>query len=441
LKDHAKDGQYAGEAVFRRAYCAHAKKDYETSIKELRDYLKAYPGHDQNDEALVLLGDALCATGEIDEGISAYRRISPDERRFYEEGQFKVAKALRLSERIGELRTHLEAFVTSHPGSARLPEAIYWIGWSLRQEDQPDKARDLYWQTIAQMGGDASRRSMEDVFIGLLKLYKSDEEKLRLLARLRDLAQGALDSGDRTLAVRALWAHAQALRKSDPTQSQLLLEQASKQIDVSTTNPMIIADCAGALEAGGESPVAGQLMRDLIKWNPRAPQKDRAFSMLARLALTERKEPEALAYFERFERDCSGSVLTAEVLASKAALLRKRGQSTEAIATLEKLLADQYAAGQRKAAALVEIGDLLLAKGDPKKAFPYYQRVYVMYGRWTDQVAVAYLRSAEILEKLSDKDAARRTYEEMLAREDLATTKEAAIAKDRLAALNGGAAT
>ncbi len=441
LAKFKKNGVFIGEATFFKAFGAHAKKDYETGIRELRDFLKNFPGHEQSNEALVLLGDALCASGEIEEGIEAYKRIEADAPRFFEEAQFKIAKALRLSEHIAEMRAHLEQFISAHPGSARLPEAIYWIGWSWRQEGREDKAKELYWQTIAEMGGDPARRSMEDVFAGLLRLYKTEEERKELLARLGDLSETALDAGEKTLSCRTLWAQAQALKKRDPAQSRRLLEEAAKRVEVSSTNPMILADCAEALEAVGKAKEAEQMMRDLVKWNPRAPQKDRAFAMLGNLALEQGREAEALDWFRRFEKESAGSVLTADILAAKARLLEKRGQSAEAIATLEKLLADPYAPGQRKASALIDLGELLLKRGQTQKAFPYFQRVYVMYGRWPEHVATAYLKSGTILEKLNDPDGARRTYEEMLAREDLASTREAAVARERLAKLKKGEGT
>jgi TolA-binding protein len=441
LTKFKQNGAFIGEATFFKAFGAHAKKDYETGIRELRDFLKNFPGHEQSNEALVLLGDALCAVGDIEEGIAAYKRITPDETRFFEEAQFKIAKALRLSERMTEMRAHLEQFISAHAGSARLPEAIYWIGWSWRQGGQEAKAKELYWQTIAEMGADPARRSMEDVFASVLRLYKTEEERKELLARLRDIAETASDTGETTLRCRALWAQAQAIKKSDAGQSRRLLEEAAKSIEVSSANPMILADCAEALEAAGDVKGAERMMRDLVKWNPRAPQKDRAFAMLGKLALAQGREAEALDWFRRFETESAGSVLTADVLATKARLLEKRGQSAEAIATLEKLLADPYAPGQRKASALIDLGELLLKRGQTQKAFPYFQRVYVMYGRWPEHVAKAYLKSGTILEKLNDPDGARRTYEEMLARDDLASTREAAVARERLARLITGQET
>lgn len=60
-----------------------------------------------------------------------------------------------------------------------------------------------------------------------------------------------------------------------------------------------------------------------------------------------------------------------------------------------------------------------------------------MYGRWRDWVAKAYYRSGEAFEKLNDELSARRTYQELAEREDLAGFEEALKARRRLDSLGG----
>ena len=72
---HFPKGENRGNAVFRKAYAAHSARNYAMGIPELNAYLREFPGHEANGEALVLLGDALMAGGQIEEG--ARRRASP----------------------------------------------------------------------------------------------------------------------------------------------------------------------------------------------------------------------------------------------------------------------------------------------------------------------------------------------------------------------------
>lgn len=431
-----KDGQFTGSAVFRKAYCAQQLEDYKTSMNELRTFMRKFPGHEQSDEARVLLGDALMNEGEMEEGIAVFKGISRTEPRFYEEGVFKVGKALKLMDEPDRLLAHMQDFVAQNPRSPRVAEAIYQIGSVYRQKDQPEKARDIYWNAINEHGDDPSIRSVEDLFPALLRLYKGDDSA-QYLARLRDLHSEGRANGKKTLAMRALWAQAVALRKSDPAKSQALMLEAAALADVQSTSPLLLADFADALQASGNSAGAIAMYRDLIKWNPRAAQKDRAMAALGFAELNNGNEKAALEWFDRFEKESLGSAVVGRVLLAKAGLQEKRGQPDAARATLEKLLAERLSSGKEKAEALYRIGEIQMAAGKPDLAIPYFQRIYVMHGRWGDWVAKAYLRSGEAFEKLNDSTSARRSYQELTQKEDLASFPETGSAKTRLDALGG----
>lgn len=430
-----KDGQFRGNATYRRAYCAQQLEDYQTSIKELRAYLRAYPDHEENTEARILLGDALMNEGEMDDGIAILKSVPKSETRFYEEAVFKIGKAYKLMEEFGKYRDLMTEFQSGSPKSPRVAEAIFNIGWVYRQENEPEKARDIYWEAIEEYGNDPEIRSVEDLFPGLARLYKGPEESAQYLAHLDDLAQSA--KSKKTLLMRTLWAKANALKKTDPDASKALLIEAAALANVQTTSPLLLADFADALFAAGKEKEAEALSRDLIKWNPRAPQKDRALANLGLLEMRRGNAKEALALFDRFERDTLGSQMFGEVMLAKASLQEKRGKREEARQALEALLANKLSTGKEKAEALYRIGQSYMAEGKPGLAIPYFQRIYVMHGRWADWVAKAYFRSGEAFEKLNDLPSARRTYQELSEKEELATFPETAEAKSRLQALGG----
>ncbi|MEM9481435.1 MAG: tetratricopeptide repeat protein, partial [Verrucomicrobiota bacterium] len=89
-------GRYRVAAAFRTAFCAHASADYNQGIAELSGFLEAHPGSPYESEAEILLGDGLLNEGRMEEGIATYRAIAPEDARFFEEGWFKIGKALRL---------------------------------------------------------------------------------------------------------------------------------------------------------------------------------------------------------------------------------------------------------------------------------------------------------------------------------------------------------
>ncbi|MGC1480092.1 MAG: tetratricopeptide repeat protein, partial [Chthoniobacterales bacterium] len=431
------EGQFRGLAVFRKAYAAQSMQEYKTSIAELRQYLNEYPGHESNSEALLLLGDAYMSEGKMDYGIAAFKRIPPEETRFFEEGWFKVGKALRLLEDVDGMREHFVEFTRDHPRSPRVAEAIYWVGWTYRQQEDPEKAREVYWSAIEELGNDPSIRSVDELFPALSKLYQGPEEEARLYARLRDLREDADAKDQETLGMRALWAQARLILATEPAKAQETMLEAAERVDVSSTNPLLMAEFASAYEAENRDEDEEQMWRDLIKWNPRAPQKDQAFAALARIELDRGNEKAALSWLTRFENEISGSIRLGAMLMLKAKVLTDRAQLTEARQALEKLLANDYSSGPEKAEALYRIGESYMTQEKPELAVPYFQRIYIMYGRWTDWVAKAYVRSGVAFERLEDREAARKTYDEMVKLDRLKDAPEMDAARDRLDALGG----
>lgn len=434
-----KGGVFGSLAKFRKAYAAQQMMDFSTSIQELNAFLREDPGSECENEALVLLGDAYMNEGEMDKGIAAFKRINPAETRFFEEGWFKVGKALKLMEDPAGLRNHMTQFVKEHPRSPRVAEALYHIGWVYRQEGNEDQARRVYWDTIREYGNDPEIRSVEDLFPALAKLYKGEEGQAQYQALLRDLAPDR--EKQPTLAMRSLWAQANGFKRSDPARATALLVDGSTLVDVETTSPLLMADFADGLLQHGQDAPGEAMYRDLVKWNPRAPQKDRAFAALGLFALKRGDEKTALHYFNRFEKETLGSILYGKILLAKARLEQGRGQFAESRQSLEAVLANSFSTGQEKAESLYLIGDTYMKQGKPELAVPYFQRIYIMHGRWRDWVAKAYLRSGEAFENLRDLDAARKTYKELVNKEELSEFAESATAKQKLSKLEAPSAS
>ena len=431
------EGIHRGSAVFRKAYCSQQLEQYGTAIDELHDYLEKFPGETENSEARVLLGNALMNEGFVPEGIEAFERIPPTETKFYEEGIFRTAEALKLLEDSEKYRSLMQDFAKKHPRSPRVAEAIANLGWYYRQQEKPEKAREIYWQAIRDFGNEPEIRSIDDLFPSLARLYRGPSESAEYLALLDDMASEPGNQKKNTLRMRLLHAQSQALKKSDPTRAQALLIKAGALADVRQDNPALLVDFGNALLESGQTAKGEEMLRDTLRWNPRAMQKDRILAALGEMEMKQGNDKAALDWFNRFEKENLGSALFAPTMLSKANLLRKRGRFAEARGVLEEVLKKENTPGEKKAEALCLLGDLHMAEKNPKLAIPYYQRVYLMHGRWRPWVARAYVRSGEAFEKIEDSSAARRTYSELLSKPELEDFEETKDAKSRLQALGG----
>jgi tetratricopeptide (TPR) repeat protein len=84
---------------------------------------------------------------------------------------------------------------------------------------------------------------------------------------------------------------------------------------------------------------------------------------------------------------------------------------------------------------LMANGDLLRADGQTEKAIAYFERIYVVYGKYLDLVAAAYLARGQALEELSLDREALEVYRALAGRDDLADFEEVDVAKERIAKL------
>jgi TolA-binding protein len=446
------EGVLHGPAAFRHAYCAQSMRDYVTAEKELSQYLQQYPDGEENAEARILLGDALLAQAKSEEGKEIYRSVPDDAGRFHEEAQFKRAKVLKLEEDYEGMRDLMRSYLEQYPHSPRAAEALYQIGTAWRREDQIDQAKEEYRAAIRKFGNDPRASAVEDLFLGLGRLYRGERDRLDHLADLRSMRAEAESAQQEVLTVRAIWALAQAVKKQDPALSQALLREASVLLEPSETSSMVLADAAAAqmlaaeeerdpAEAAGRRGRAADLYRDLLKWHPRAAQKDKALGALAKLALGNGDLRTARECYARIERETPWSPLMGDVLTTRARMEAGEGRLDEAVDCYMRLLAAENISGELKAQALLALGELEMQRNQPHKAIPYYQRIYILYGKWRDAVARAYLRSGEAFEQINDLEAARKTYEELANSKDLASMPEVGQAREKLKKFPPGAAS
>ncbi|MCB1230352.1 MAG: tetratricopeptide repeat protein [Verrucomicrobiae bacterium] len=426
--------KYRKEAIFRIAVCTFSLGEYVDSIAMFEDFIGKYAGDELVDEARLLMGDALFAEGEIDRGIEVYQAIRPESTRFFEDAWFKIGKAYKLTEEFDEMERHFERFVQQYPDSGRMPEAVYWLGWLETKDEDFAGARARYWDTIVMHGNRPELTSMEDLFLALPKVYQPDGDAGReaLLKKLEEMRQLA-ESGKRdTLALRCAWARAKVLERIDPERAKAALLATTPLVDPKVHNPMVTVDCADAQREAGNLLVAKQLYTETRRWHPRTIQKDRIYAGLGQIAESEGEIDDAIAFYEKFEKETAASTRLGEIQLAKAGLLAEKGRRPEAMATLESVLASDTVSASRKAEALLTLGELKLKSGEKKEALPYFERVYVAYGKFGELNAKAYAQRGETLESLGMGREALEVYRELAGREDLKTFEEARSATDKV---------
>lgn len=437
--DRHEPAKYGKEAAFRIAVCTFSLAEYPESIALFEEFIEEYPGDPLCDEAHLLLGDAWLGEGEVDKGFAAYDRVRPESRRFFEDAWFKKGKAYKLLEEFGTMRQHYQRFIDEHPDSNRMPEAVYWVGWTHLRDGETDKAQKIYWEVIDEHGADPERHSIADVFAALPKVYRDEGEAgtEELLSRLELMKTSAARSDQPTLALRCAWAKSRIMAKKSPAVARAELLAAANEgwADPKRQSPRLTVEAAEALLDAGNLLTAKELFTDIRKWHPRAVVKDRIFAALGKIAEEEGDTEKAVAYYERFEREAATSLRLAEIQLRRARLLAERGETFAVRSTLESILENPTAPAAIKAESIYELGRSHLDADEEKKAIVYFERLYVAYGKFGELNAKAYWERGQALEKLQLPREALETYRELAAREDLRRFEQARKAGEKIARL------
>lgn len=428
---------YAPEAAYRSALCKYSMENFEQAARELEIWFEDYPDHYFKWEGRVTLADAYAAIGELDKAKQHYlQAIVPEAGPMEYLALTQLDKVFKALDTEADYRlmadTHIR-YIQNNPNSPNMIESAYNAGWALKQIGRVDEARRLYWMTIERFGNNRAW----DGFGPLLKDLRS---------MYRDMSPDALEKDFENLIEKA-----RAERR--PTMVSRLVnemlswrkmpdaERAAElalRFDPSVLDAETLAFMGNAFVRAGDV-AKGQPLLDLVLNDfPQSKFVDVAYARKAEALLKDGKPQEALVAADTAIEKAMDSGLMMEASFTKAQAYQALGRYADAVEEFNNVLASRASPRQLKPRAMLEAATCLEAQGDISKAIPYYQRIYVMYAAYTEEMAQAYLRSAQAFEKIKDSQSAINTYREMLAVESLAGRPELDEARKKLAKLESG---
>lgn len=426
---------YAPEAAYRSALSKYALEDFTAAAQGLEVWLDTYPDHLFQWEARVTLGDAYAAEARLEEARDVYlSAVTPEAgpMEYLALTQLnKVFKALDTPEDYRRMAdTHIR-YINNNPNSPNLVESAYEAGWALRQLNRIDEARRLYWGSLERFGNDKRWDGFGLLLRDLRTMYR-EEGPEALTQQLQDLINKARAEQRRTLVARL--THAILSWRDDLTPLERARE-LDRRFPVETLDAELLATMGDAFIKGGEAERGRELLDILLKDFPASKYIDVAYARKSEALLQAGDFTNALAAAEIAIQRANDSGLMMEAVFARGRALRELKRYDEAIGEFNMVLSSRASPRQLKPQAMLEAAACLEAQGEWNKAIPYYQRIYVMYAAYTDEVIAAYLRSAAAFEQIRDVPAAMRTYQEMLASESLAGRPEMERARAELARL------
>ncbi len=297
------------------------------------------------------------------------------------------------------------------------------LAWLRGRSGDSEGARRLYWEALERYGNDAESGSVTALIDGLETLFEGAERDL-LAREWERRRRRSEEAGRRTMAVRARWARARAIKHQKPIQAAVWMAEGQESVRPALDDPRILLELAESLERLGDISSAVRWYGELLRWHPRAIVRETAEFQLGRHAQRSKDPGKALEHFRCAERLGAGLVSKGALGLGRAECLHALGRLEEGLAVLKGLLADPFVAGGDKAGALMMSGDWLTERGRVREALVYSERVYLVYGRYVDLVARAYWKRGKGLVRIGEEAKAREVFEELTAREDLRECSE-----------------
>ena len=429
---------YAPEATYRAACCRYALEDYARCAADTLTWLEQNPDHYFRREAAIMRGDALAVLGEFDAAKESYRlSMNPAAGPFYYMALTQIArihKALAETNDFLQMSQDYVQYIKDMPNDGNIIDAAYNAGWALRQIQRPDQAIILYWQMIERHGNTPAWEGFDLMLTDLAGMYPrgTDEYAKELRARY----ERALAGQRLTLASRLAWAEAQILPPEEQAR-QLAIFTGRFKSDYLGAETLV---WLGRAWIDNGMPGSGiPNLELLLEKYPESRQVPEAQTLLAQQAIANKEYSTALLYAESVLANAAEIEFILEATFCRAEALLGLKRYGEAISDYNAILANRAAPRRLKPEALLGIAAAMEAQQEFAQAVAYYQRVYVLYGAYKKAVVEAYLRSGSCFEKLKDNAAALKTYQEFLESDFSPGTAAAAYARQRIAALSGGA--
>ncbi|MFO8027077.1 MAG: tetratricopeptide repeat protein [Opitutales bacterium] len=444
LQDLAKDNQshpMYPEIKYRTANVLYAMQKHTEAMEAAESLIETYPDHHRYAEALALRGDILMGLGELAAAAHAFLQVPADDARLYDYAVFQAAKIYRALERYDLLREHLQAYLAREDANTRprVSEALYWIGWSLQQEGRAAESFPLFEDALSRFGNDPKARAVDSILSAYSELYRSQETPISFEIWLQESAEKSLAADELTWFARLTQFKAQGQRRTGKeSRANASLLSIHRLVPIERQDARTLAAVGVALAERGYGS-ADDYFERLLDEYPKRTERAAAFYGKALLASQDDLLEESRRWLVRFLEETPTHPLAADTRLLAADVLRRQGRYEAAAKGLNEILQLKEMRGRPHARALAGLARIETDKENPKRAIPYWQRIYTLYRAYPDLLAEAYWESAQLFEQIDDPIAAHNTVVEMRRDERLRSFDAYESAEAKLPALETAA--
>jgi len=443
LEQESRDHPLHPELLFRITNVHYAQRDFDKTLRDLDNFIREYPDHHRYAEACVLRGDSLMGLGELDQAIGAFSKVPDTDTKLFDYAVFQTMKIHKAQEHYEPMRTHLQSYIDRNDSSERprVSEALYWIGWSLRQEQRGEEAFSLFEDALDRFGNDPKANAVGSILAAYADLYKrlnhGDTNSLNFDLWLRNATDESLQEGHLTRFARLTHFKAEQQRKTlGDVRANATLLSIDRFVPMEQQDPQTLAAVGRVfLERGYQ--LADDYYEYLLVEHPDHFERGAAYFGKAKLAANANRLESSRRWLRRFLEETPMHPLASEARILGANILMQQGLHSDAREALNEILQLKSLRGRPHAKALAGLARLETDLDDPKRAISYWQRIYTLYRAYPDSIVEAYWESAVLFERIGDLTAARNTLIELLDDERLASFEQYLFAQEKLPDLEG----
>ncbi len=436
LLPQAQDHHLYPEIKYRIGTTAYAQRDFSRAEDELTRFLAKFPGHAREAEALVLLGDTLMGSGELDRAFTVFRRVPPEFTTQSTYATFQMGKILKARKDLEGLSAHYRSYAGREEQPPRVSEALYWVGWAEDRLGRAERAEPVFRDALRRFGNDPEATEIMSILQGLERLNRrTDGDEESFADWVESERKEALEAEAWTAWARlTLYQADQHLSADRPYAAEALLLGIAAEAPPESLGPLALGRVGRVLMDIG-APSAVTWFDQLVVSYPGSFDRAYAWYGYGCLASEAGDDEAAVHWLDRCNAEAPGHPITPRAMLGTAEARLRLGEVEAASAGFNEILAMKSARGRLHAEALRGLAEAALLTGDSARAIACFQRIYTLYQAYEDLVAEAYYRSAGLFENRGDLTAAYQSYRELTETERLRNTAFydlAVEARDRL---------
>jgi len=429
---------YVEDATFRHAACRYALSDFRAAGKELDRFVVAFPQSKLVGEGLMMLADIAGFYGELPKAVARFHEALKHELNieFYNYCTFRSTEMLCDLKDFPGIISQLEPYIQQNREDSNIPLAVYWVGRAMWQLEKRDEVLTYYLKSVEKFGQNRAALGVDlivDEWIGHSRSL-GPEKAAAAWAALRDLAKQAQESGRFPLALRLQRAFIHQPGISDQEREATLKELLNPD-NIQYASAGVMELMLDEAQKRNLTDLATKVATAIVEVFTETDCVIPARMFLARQAVAAREFDTAEKHLNVIRQVFATSEEAAQALLILGNISQEQGKYPEADKYFADILAVKEWRGPLWPAALYGRAETARLQRQYDKAATYYERIYVMYSRYRDWTAKAYLQRARCLRLLNEPGKAQETLQEMLTVAELKDTDEGKEAQTLLAKL------